>query len=460
MELDFHKDSTILGDIVDAMAVGVFTVDGTGRFVAWSDGAARITGYPRCDVVGQPCHILEGPNCRGFGSITDLLHAINPPAGGLCDQECKVLSKDGREVHIHGSVRLLYEPDGTIAGAVGSFMDISSLVHANEKIALLEQQVGIRSQFEQLIGQSPLMQDVYRRLKLAADSDVAVLVTGESGTGKELAARAIHRQSRRRDQPFLAINCSAIPEALLESELFGHVRGAFTGATSDKLGLFEAADQGTLFLDEIGDVGPAIQVKLLRVLQEREVRRVGDNHTRPVDVRLVTATNKDLRKLLAIETLREDFYYRIHVFEIHLPPLRERKEDIPLLVDHFLSELCQHRTSHPPGVSRDALQQLMEYHWPGNVRELRNAMEHACVTLNGDRITYLDLPPEVRMPHASSSSHNPPVPLAAEELSERNQIVAALKQTGGNRTKAAELLGTSRVTLWKKISKYSIDTTG
>jgi PAS domain S-box-containing protein len=460
MELDFHKDSTILGGIVDAMAVGVFTVDAAGRFVAWSDGAARITGYLRCDVIGQPCHILEGPNCRGFGSITDLLHAVTPPANGLCDQECKVLSKDGREVHIHGSVRLLFESDGKIAGAVGSFMDVSSLVHANEKIAMLEQQAGLSSQFEQLIGQSPSMRDVYRRLKLAADSEVAVLVTGESGTGKELAAKAIHRQSRRRDKPFLAINCSAIPEPLLESELFGHVRGAFTGATSDKVGLFEAADQGTLFLDEIGDVSPAVQVKLLRVLQEHEVRRIGDNHTRPVDVRLITATNKDLRKLLANETLREDFYYRIHVFEIHLPPLRQRKEDIPLLVDHFLTELCHHRTSQPPGVSRDAMQQLMEYDWPGNVRELRNAMEHACVTLSGDRVTYLDLPPEVRMPRGTSAIHQQRTPLSTDEATERDQIVAALKQTGGNRTKAAEMLGTSRVTLWKKINKYSIDATG
>jgi PAS domain S-box-containing protein len=364
MELDFHKDPSILGDIVDAMAVGVFTVDAKGHFVAWSEGAERITGYSRLEVIGKPCHILEGQNCKGFGRLADLLQAADPPADGICNQECKVMAKDGREVHIHGSVRLLRDDNGGVSGAVGSFTDVTSLVLANEKIARLEEQTGAAEGFEQLIGKSPAMQETFRRLKLAADSDVAVLVTGESGTGKELAAQAIHAQSERHDKPFLAINCSAIPETLLEGELFGHVKGSFTGAASDKLGLFEAANHGTLFLDEIGDVSPAIQVKLLRVLQEREIRRVGDSRTRSVDVRLVTATNKDLKKLVADGTLREDFFYRIHVFEIRMPPLRERKEDVPLLVDHFIDELCRQKGRRVDGIARDALQLIMDYHWP------------------------------------------------------------------------------------------------
>ncbi len=459
MELDFHKDSTILGDIVDAMAVGVFTVDAQGRFVAWSEGAERITGYPRREVIGKPCHILEGPNCKGFGTLAELLRAPPPPDGGICNQECKVMARDGRELHIHGSVRLLCDADGNTVGAVGSFTDVTSLVLANQKIALLEEQAGSPHVFEGLIGKSRAMQEVFRKLKLSADSDVAVLITGESGTGKELAAKAIHSQSARRDKPFLAINCSAIAETLLESELFGHVKGSFTGAASDKIGLFEAAHQGTLFLDEIGDVSPAIQVKLLRVLQEREIRRVGDSRTRKVDVRLVTATNKDLKKLVAGGAVREDFFYRIHVYEIRMPPLRERTEDIPLLVDHFIDELCRKKGRSVDGIARDALQLMTDYHWPGNVRQLRNAIEHACVTVTGDRICYHDLPPELRAPHGRPSADLPPS-LSAEEQAEREQIVAALKQTGGNRTKAAELLGTSRVTLWKKIGKYSIDIPG
>jgi len=459
MELDFHKDSTILGDIVDAMAVGVFTVDSQGRFVAWNDGAQRITGYPRREVIGKPCDILEGPNCKGFGTLAELLRSPSLPDGGICNQECKVLAKDGRQLHIHGSVRLLRDDGGEIAGAVGSFMDVTSLVLANEKIAVLEEQAGGGHVFEQLIGKSRAMQEVFRRIKLAADSDVAVLITGESGTGKELAARAIHARSDRREKPLLAINCSAIPETLLESELFGHVKGSFTGASSDKIGMFEAAHLGTLFLDEIGDVSPAVQVKLLRALQEREIRRVGDSRTRSVDVRLVTATNKDLKQLVASGAVREDFFYRIHVFEIRMPPLRERTDDIPLLVDRFIDELCRQKGRSADGIARDALQRLMDYHWPGNVRQLRNAIEHACVTVTGDRISYHDLPPELRDADGGSETHVPQ-DLTAEEHAEREQIMQALRQAGGNRTKAAKLLGTSRVTLWKKIGKYAIEVPG
>ena len=367
-----------------------------------------------------------------------------------------ITDKQGHPLHIHGSIRMLHETDGSIAGAVGSFIDATSLVQANEKIALLEDQISSRDRFEQLIGKSPAMQEVFRRLKLAADSDVTVLVTGESGTGKELAAKAIHAQSERAKQPFFAINCSAIPESLLESELFGHTKGAFTGANADKPGVCESANHGTLFLDEIGDVSPAIQVKLLRVLQEREIRRIGDSRTIDVDVRLITATHRDLQQWVAAGKIREDFFYRVHVFEIRMPPLRERREDIPLLVEHFIEQLCRSKGRSADGIARDALQLLMEYHWPGNVRQLRNAIEHACVTVSGDRISYLDLPPELRDPHGA---HLPDVyqDLSAEELAERQQIVEALRKTGGNRTKAAAMLGTSRVTLWKKIGKYAIE---
>ncbi len=459
MELDFLKDPSILGSIVNAIPVGLFTVDADGRFVAWSDGAERITGYCRAEVLGQPCQLLEGPNCKGFATLNDLLRAPGSFRGEICSQECKILSKDGRELFIHGCVRILLDEQGALAGAVGAFMDITSLVLANEKIARLEQQVGQRTKFEQLVGKSPAMQEVYRRLKLAADSDVAVVITGESGTGKELAARAVHLQSARRDKPFVAINCSAIPEPLLESELFGHVKGAFTGATFDKVGVFEAADGGTLFLDEIGDVSPTIQLKLLRVLQESEIRRVGESRTRNVDFRLITATNQDLKKLVAQGKIREDFFYRINVFEIRMPPLRERREDIPLLVEHFIDELSRAKGRPIDGITRDALQLLMEYDWPGNVRQLRNVIERASVLASADRLTYLDMPPEIRNPHAARFP-NAHVDLSPEEQEERERIIAALRQTNGNRTKAAELLGISRVTLWKKMGRYAINVQG
>lgn len=462
MELDFHQDIGVLTSIVDTMQAGLFTVDAKGHFVAWNRGAERITGYAARDLIGEPCTLLEGPQCKGFGSLAEMLSQPALATSAACEQQCKILSKDGREIHIHGNVQMVTDASGKLAGAVGCFMDVTSLVHAMQKIEVLEKQASTGFVFERLVGNSEAMLRTFGQLKLAAESDVTVLLTGESGTGKELAARAIHAQGARRKKPFLAINCSAIPEGLLESELFGHVEGAFTGAATDKLGMFEAADGGTLFLDEIGEVSQSIQVKLLRVLQEREIRRVGESKTRQVDVRVVTATNRDLKQLVEEEVIREDFYYRIHVFEIRLPPLRERKSDVPLLVDHFIRQLCVDRGKPIDGIARDTLDVLQDYPWPGNVRELRNAIEHACVMAAGDRITYLDLPLEIRQPTRTSRTDSQIIDsqsptLSKEQQQEKQRIVAALQQTRGNRTKAAELLGTSRVTLWKKIGRYDIE---
>ncbi len=467
LQLDFRNNPSVLGMIVDLMADGLFTVDSEARFIAWNHGAEQITGYSAEDVVGQPCRILEGPNCKGFGKLAEMLKAEMPGPEGICNQECKVLSKDGREVYIHGNVRIIRDDQGRAIGAVGSFTDVTSLVLANEKIALLERQTGQRNALEKLVGKSSLMQEVFRKIQLAADSDVTVFISGESGTGKELAAQAVHALSVRSEKPFIAVNCSAIPETLLESELFGHVKGAFTGATKDKVGVFQAADHGTLFLDEIGDVSPLLQLKLLRTLQEREIRRVGDDKPIPVNVRLITATNRDLMDLIRQGEYREDFYYRIHVFEIAMPPLRERREDIPLLVEHFIQELSQSHRKNVTGIAKDALARLRDYEWPGNVRELRNAMEHAFVTVSGETISLLDLPTDIRestrvrqTPLRRQAAKKPmPLPrLTDKQKEEKLQIEQALRQTGGNKTEAAKLLATSRVTLWKKIRKYGIET--
>ena len=285
------------------------------------------------------------------------------------------------------------------------------------------------------------------------------MLTGESGTGKELAARAIHALSARRDKPFFAINCSAIPETLIESELFGHVKGAFTGAIRDKVGVFQAAEGGTLFLDEIGDTSPLLQLKLLRVLQESEIRRVGDEKNIKVDVRLVTATNRDLKHALATGAMREDFFYRIRVFEITLPALRERREDLSLLVSHFLAEGSKVYPRAINEISQDGMQQMLKYSWPGNVRELRNAIEHAFVTAEGDCLTVLDLPPEIRTTASSASNALSKEPLTPEQQAERDRILDALRETRGSKTKAARLLGYSRVTLWKKLQQFRIQGT-
>ena len=458
MELDFRKNPGILSNMVDVMADGVFTVDRNGNIVAWSSGAARITGYSSQDIVGKPCHILEGQNCKGFSSVTDFLANPTPYPWGICNQECKVLSKDGRELYLYGNVSIIRDDHGNVAGAIGAFTDLTSFILSNEKITVLEEQTKSREAFQQLVGKSQIMQEVFRRLRLAAQSDVTILLTGESGTGKELAARAVHALSSRKDKPFYAINCAAIPETLLESELFGHVKGAFTGAIRDKVGVFQAADGGTLFLDEIGDTSPLLQLKLLRVLQEGEIRRVGDERGIKVNVRLLTATNKDLKSLLASGEMREDFYYRIRVFEITLPPLRNRREDLPLLVNHFIAEASRVHDRAVKDIASDALQHLMNYSWPGNVRELKNAIEHAFVIVSGECVTLLDLPEEIRASVSKPTSPFTTVPLKPEVQAERQRIEDALSKANGQKTEAAKLLGISRVTLWKKINRLGIHT--
>jgi transcriptional regulator with PAS, ATPase and Fis domain len=307
-----------------------------------------------------------------------------------------------------------------------------------------------RSSFERLVGKSAAMQEVYRKLRLAAQSEVTVMLTGESGTGKELAACAIHSLSERRARPFVAINCSAIPEALLESELFGHVKGAFTGAVRDKVGLFQAADGGTLFLDEVAELPPQLQVKVLRALQEREIRRVGDERNHRINVRIIAATNRDLKSFLDNGSLRQDFYYRLAVFPIPLPALRERGEDVPLLADHFISVLAAERGRPVKGLAPSALRAILGYDWPGNVRELRNAIEHAFVTVCGDLITLADLPQQIVHQGAG------PLPLVGGEQALRERVLDALTQCNGSRAKAARLLGVSRVTLWKWMTKLGI----
>jgi len=453
-QLDFRKNPDVLGTMVDAMGDGVFTVNAQGHIVAWSAGAARITGYSSDEVIGRSCHILEGKNCKGFYKLTEFLENPTPYPWGICNQECKVSAKDGRELYLYGNVSVLRDERGTVVGAVGTFTDLTSFILAKEKIQVLEEQARSRDSFQQMIGRSGVMQEVFRRVRLAAQGDVPVLLTGESGTGKELAARAIHALSGRKDKSFFAINCSAIPETLIESELFGHVKGAFTGAIRDKVGVFQAAEGGTLFLDEIGDTSPLLQLKLLRVLQESEIRRVGDEKNIKVDVRLVTATNKDLKHLLTTGAVREDFFYRIRVFEIPLPALRERREDLSLLVSHFLAEgskVCRRSINE---ISQDGMQQMLKYSWPGNVRELRNAIEHAFVTAEGDCLSILDLPPEIR----TLQSHTQPgkESLSPEQRAERDRILDALRQAKGNKTKAAKLLGYSRVTLWKRLQQFGI----
>jgi DNA-binding NtrC family response regulator len=329
-----------------------------------------------------------------------------------------------------------------------------------ENIAL-RTQIEVRYSFQSIIGNSPEIREVFRVMRHASSSESNVLITGESGTGKELAARAIHSNSVRARRKFVTVNCGAIPEGLIESELFGHVRGSFTGAVADKRGLVEEADKGTLFLDEIGELAAPLQVKLLRVLQEGEFLRIGDTQPRRVNVRVVAATNRDLKKAIAEKAFREDLYYRLNVIPIELPPLRKRTEDIPLLVNHFLEKhKGKAAEKNISGIAKEAMQALMAYHYPGNVRELENSVEYAIAFTAGPTIGRDDLPKYIREERRISDEVRqiPLMPLKdAKYQFERSIIMAALVESGGNVSEAARILHIHRQNLQQKIRLLGID---
>lgn len=334
--------------------------------------------------------------------------------------------------------------------------DLERLIHkATERKRLVSENIQLRrkidemSRFHEIIGQSAAMRRVLEQVSLVAQTDTTVLIRGESGTGKELIARAIHAHSHRRYMPILVVNCGALAEGVLESELFGHEKGAFTGAHYRRKGKFEMADGGTLFLDEIGDVSLKTQVDLLRVLEEKQICRVGGNTMIPVDFRLIAATNKNLEALVAEGRFREDLYYRLNVFSIAIPPLRERRDDIPLLVSHFLRKYGQSMNKPITGVSPAAMELLISYEWPGNVRELQNAIERAVLVCKTPEIQPSDLPLQV----SNSSGVSPGKSLAEME---RFHIGRTLRETGWNISQAARLLGIDRVTLYNKIKKYQL----
>ena len=326
--------------------------------------------------------------------------------------------------------------------------------HTRE-VERLRAQVGIDSDFSNIVGRSKPMNTLFHVIKIVARSNSTVLIQGESGTGKELIAKAIHHHSPRHDRPFVALDCGTLPETLLESELFGHVRGAFTGAISNKKGLFEDADGGTLLLDEIADTTPAFQSKLLRVLQENEIRPVGNNHIVKIDVRVIASTNRDLKREVDRGTFREDLYYRIAVVPIIVPPLKRRREDIPLLVEHFIKKYCAQNGLEPKYISANSLGLLMNPSWRGNVRELENVIERAVLMSSGPEVK-----PEAHYPVETEVEENPlPLRQATREVKEnveRQKIMEALQKAAGNRSRAARFLGISRATLYEKIKTYNL----
>jgi transcriptional regulator with PAS, ATPase and Fis domain len=405
-----------------------------------------LTGYRRDEVMGRECTMLQGDACF----TTTCTNPDQPcglwEKGVVRAKRCTLRHKDGHRVPVIKNATLLHDAEGTLVGAVETALNISDVLRLEEEVANLRHQVGGRARYCCMIGRHPVMQQLYDRIELAAQSDASVLVYGETGTGKELVAQAIHRASPRKTGPFVRINCAALPETLMESELFGHVRGAFTGAVQSRQGRFEAADGGTLLLDEIGDVPSHVQGKLLRVLQEHEIERLGENQPRQVDIRVVAATNCDLQAAVRDGQFREDLYFRVAVIPIKVPPLRDRTSDIPLLVDYFLERIGRTHAAGPKRIAPAALQALMAYAWPGNVRELEHALEYAYVLSPSGLIGLERLPPAIA---------GAPGRLGRTRLTEE-RIQRALRQADGHRGRAAEALGVSRVTLWKWMKRLGI----
>lgn len=394
--------------IINSVADGVFIIDPKGLVSFWNPSMENISGYSAEEAIGKPCTLIACSSCDNKAcepGVTRCSFMENPRSETL---ECILKHKNGTDVPVIKKTDTVTDDQGRFLGIVEAVTDISELKQAKKKIEEATRQLSGIEGSKQMIGKSRALQNVFAAIKAAASSDATILIQGESGTGKELVAREIHYNSDRRDKPFVIVNCSALSESLLESELFGHVKGAYTGAIKDRKGRFEEAQEGSIFLDEIGELSPYIQVKLLRVLQEREIERVGDSVKRKVDIRIITATHRDLLEMVVAGTFREDLYYRLKVFPVKVPPLRVRKEDIPMLVKRFVEKMAAKTGKQINDLTPSAMKVLLEYHWPGNVRELENAIEHAFVLCNNTLICAEDLPQEILEMQKLSMPEAPP----------------------------------------------------
>jgi len=430
--------------ILESISDGVFTVDSEWRITSFNRAAEEITGISRREALGKYCsEVLHSSMCEAECALRKTLKTGKPIIG----KSCYIIDSEGNRIPISISTAVLKDANGRIIGGAETFRDLS-------EIEELRQELQGRFHVGDFISRSPLMQKVFEVLPAIAGSPSTVLILGETGTGKELMARTIHSLSPRSKGPFVAVNCGALPDTLLESELFGYRAGAFTGAVKDKPGRFAMAQGGTLFLDEISEVSPALQVRLLRVLQERQYEPLGATRSEKADVRVLAATNKDLSELVRQSKFREDLYYRINVVRVELPPLRNRKEDIPLLADHFISRFNRIQQRTVKGVSAEALSLLMAHDWPGNIRELENCIERAFILCADGPIGIHHLPEELTRHFRSKTSQ---VSMrSAKEVLEAQSIRDALERNKQNRLAAARELGIHKSTLFRKIEKLGI----
>lgn len=440
-----YKDNARLTAILHSITNGVLTVNKEWRVTSFNPAAEKITGFKAKDVVGKHCYeILQSETCKKNCPLRKTMETKIP----VYDYELEIINARGETVPVSVNTALLIDETDTIIGGVETFRDLSTY-------RFLKEELNQKYSFGNIIGKDKKMREIYSLMKTISATDTTVLVIGATGTGKELVARAIHHNSPRKHKPFIKVDCTALPETLLESELFGYKKGAFTDARADKPGKFELADGGTIFLDEIGDIPPSIQSKLLRVLEEHAFEPLGAVKTVKVDVRVVAATNRDLQEAIKHGTFREDLYYRLNVVPIRIPPLREKPEDIPLLIDHFIEVFSEKFKKSVTGVSQDAMDMLVDYVWPGNVRQLEHAIEHAFIHCKGKMIQTKHLPEEIKQKQSALVDRIFDKGAPIKEI-EREVILEALKRNSWHKANAARALKISYVTLWRKMKKLNI----
>ncbi|MBA3028496.1 MAG: PAS domain-containing protein [Desulfobacteraceae bacterium] len=440
--------------IVDTFRDGLLVVDPHGNIQAANPAAERITGYSEQDLLGKSCRMLNCTGCRVIGLGPGEKWCPLFSKGGINDKKCLITHKDRRTVHVLKTATVLRDDLGKIVGAVETLKDVTDSVRHQQEIESLKKTFQLEDGFHGIIGKSILMENLFELIESVAQSDTPVIIQGQSGTGKELVARAIHEVSPRKEKPFVKVNCASLNENVLESELFGHIKGAYTGADRDRIGRFEAAHEGTIFLDEIGDLPLPIQVKLLRVLEEKKIERVGENKPVNINVRIITATHQNLETLIREGSFREDLYFRINVFPLYCPPLMDRREDIPLIAQSFIRHNAVKTAKKILGLTPEAMDRLISYAWPGNIRELRNAIEFAFVLCSSGAIDVKHLPP--KLVQSAQASGIVKVNLPVEDSLQRQELVKILKEVHGNQSEAAKKLGVSRVTVWKRMKKYGL----
>jgi PAS domain S-box-containing protein len=428
--------------ILDSIADGVFTVDLNWHIISFNRAAEQITGIPKEEAVGKPCYeVFRADICESGCLIRQTIETKS----AIMNMPIFIYRADKKRIPISVTTTLLKDTAGKVIGGVETFRDLTA-------IKQLQDALRKKSSFEDIVSKNEKMFKLFSILPQIAESNSTVLIEGASGTGKELFARALHNSGPNKDGPFVAVNCGALPDTLIESELFGYKAGAFTNARQDKPGRFAMAQNGTIFLDEIGDVSPAIQIRLLRVLQEKVYEPLGGTQAVKTNARVIAATHRNLEKLVAEGNFREDLYFRINVIKLSIPPLAERKEDIPLLVDHFIERLNHEKSKNIIGIDQEAITALMLHAWPGNVRELENAVEHALVLCREDMIRLRDLPAHL-VPAGDAVIL--PQGVTIKEI-EKSAILQALQRNNWKRVKTARELGIDKNSLRRKMMRFGI----